>query len=359
VREQVPFYRYLNQHFFIILCRRDNLFEHALSWALNKITGKLNVYTAQDKIASFFSVFKQGVTLDPLSIKQSLDAYQRYVEWGERYFRAAAYYHYERDMPNIESYVLSLPIFAGQPRRVTWQDVYGQAFTDWNRCHYLSSDIGSVARLHRSTLLSLTAAPEPAAPMRPVRAPDMEQCWQQFQTAYEAVADPSWPRIYNLADWQALPQSIRNECLELHHIGYHLESALIGHNVSQGRYSDPALSGSNLALERDSLQVLQDTIGQTHSTFLAQHQDRYQQAAESITRMVELGIMPNSVPIKKQTLQDKRTLIRNFDQCVDTYNEWISRHPDLGDRVTDDGLLIQQHGEKNLWQGTETKKITG
>lgn len=355
VREQVPFYRYLNEHFFVILCRRDNLFEHALSWALNKITGKLNVYTAGDKISSFLAMFRDGVTLDPLSIKQSLDAYRRYIDWGDRHFRAAAYYCYERDMPRIESYVLGLPIFAGQPRRMTWQDVYQQEFHDWNRCHYYASDIGSVARLQRDQLWALeqaTVQSHPAADGQSLAA-QANQSWQQFLAAYSAVADPSWPSIHSVQDWYQLPASIRQECLELHDIGYHLESVLINQNVLDGLYSVPAQRVCKDMLADTALHRLKNSIANVHQDFLAAHHARYQQAAESIDRMVDLGILPNSVPIKKQTLQDKQSMIRNWDQCVDTYNAWISQHPDLGSPMTDQALRDLAQAEGQVWGGSK------
>ena len=360
VREQAPFYRYLNEHFFIILCRRDNLFEHALSWALNKITGKLNIYTATDKISSFFSVFRDGVTLDPLSIKQSLDAYDRYVRWGETHFRAAAYYHYERDMPNIERYVLDLPIFAGQPQRLTWKDVYQQEFHEWNRCHYYSSDIGTVARLHRDRLLALAAPVESTPVRRPLSDPaeQAQSSWLQFQAAYQAVADATWPAIHSLEDWYGLPAHIRRECLDLHDIGYHLESVLIHQNQQQGRYSDPKHSGSMLIMQPSAVEILQNSIAEVHGDFLSVHQDRYRQASESIGRMVELGILPNTVPIKKQTLQDKQALIRNFDQCVDTYNAWISQHPDLGSPMTSQALRDHVRAESDAWGHHQSPQIT-
>ena len=44
IEEQIKFYEYLNRNFYIISCRRDNLFEHALSWGINAHSKKLNVY---------------------------------------------------------------------------------------------------------------------------------------------------------------------------------------------------------------------------------------------------------------------------------------------------------------------------
>ena len=60
IEQQVPFYQYLNDNFYIISCRRHNVFEHALSWGLNKITKKLNVYSGDEKIDTFFDLYHSG-----------------------------------------------------------------------------------------------------------------------------------------------------------------------------------------------------------------------------------------------------------------------------------------------------------
>ena len=41
IASQVPFYNYLNENFLIVACRRRNVFEHAVSYTLSKITKKL------------------------------------------------------------------------------------------------------------------------------------------------------------------------------------------------------------------------------------------------------------------------------------------------------------------------------
>jgi hypothetical protein len=40
----------------------------------------------------------------------------------------------------------------------------------------------------------------------------------QIENSYNAVRDPSWPNIYNLADFQNLPEHIRKECTEIHEL---------------------------------------------------------------------------------------------------------------------------------------------
>jgi hypothetical protein len=57
--DQLSFYQYLNDNFFIVSCRRHNVFEHVLSWALTKVTKKLNVYSPEEKISSTFHLYKQ------------------------------------------------------------------------------------------------------------------------------------------------------------------------------------------------------------------------------------------------------------------------------------------------------------
>ena len=64
LQDQLPFYKYLNENFFIISCRRENVFEHALSWGINKITQNINVYSAEEKISTFFDIYQE--LLEPL-----------------------------------------------------------------------------------------------------------------------------------------------------------------------------------------------------------------------------------------------------------------------------------------------------
>jgi hypothetical protein len=67
------------------------------------------------------------------------------LQWTNEHFSPASYYYYERNILDIEKYILSLPIFNGQPCKKTWKDVFGISFNDWNRCHFLASDVGSIA----------------------------------------------------------------------------------------------------------------------------------------------------------------------------------------------------------------------
>lgn len=143
--DQLSFYQYLNDNFYIISCRRHNIFEHALSWCLSKVTKKLNVYEDQEKIDVFFNLYKNGIDLDPNSLLQTLNAYRDYIDWCNNHFSVANYFYYEEHLPRIENYILNLPIFANQTQKISWKENFGISFNDWNLCHYLKSDIGHLA----------------------------------------------------------------------------------------------------------------------------------------------------------------------------------------------------------------------
>lgn len=162
LEQQIPFYQYLDENFFIISCRRRNVFEHALSWCMSKVTKKLNVYSPQEKIDAFYDIYQSGITIDPESLVKSLEAYKNYLEWADNNFSIASYFYYDEHLGDVEKYILSLPVFSSQPKKISWQDTYDISFNDWNRCHRLSGDIGNLALENKAVLKSLTMSETPA-----------------------------------------------------------------------------------------------------------------------------------------------------------------------------------------------------
>lgn len=153
--EQLPFYRYLNENFYIIACQRENLFEHAISHALNNITKKLNVYSPLEKINSFYGLYRRGAIVEPEQIHHSLNRYKDYLAWAEQHFSVGSHFVYEKHLPDIEKYILNLPVFSEQKQRITWKQNFNIEFDEWNRYHYYASDIGSLALSSSDSLLQL------------------------------------------------------------------------------------------------------------------------------------------------------------------------------------------------------------
>lgn len=154
LQDQIPFYEFLNKNYFIISCRRQNLFEHALSQSLNRVHKKLNVFYAEEKINTFLDLYHKGINLDINTLLETLNTYKSYLAWCDN-FEIGSYFNYEQCLDNMESYILNLPIFMSQRQRVTWQDKFEIDLETWNRCHFYSSDIGALALVAPQQLLRL------------------------------------------------------------------------------------------------------------------------------------------------------------------------------------------------------------
>jgi hypothetical protein len=251
---QVPFYQYLNDNFFIISAQRKNLLEHALSWCIQGHSKKLNVYTHQEKIDTFADIYQNRITVDVNVMITYLNKYVNYLNWVDNHFTVNSYYEYETHMPNIEEYILGLDIFGGQQTK-SWHDTFGIEFRDWNRYHYLASDMSGISAQ--------------------LPSPDNLKITFDSQDQLDSV---DLAPVFN-------KNAIHNSL----------------------------------------------SIGDKQ--FLKKHTDKYISSYKAINELVRHKIMVTGIPIKLQTMMEKRQLIRNFDQCAETYNQWVKQNG-IGDPYT-------------------------
>jgi hypothetical protein len=329
LEQQIPFYQYLNDNFFIISCRRHNVFEHALSWCLSKVTKKLNVYTADEKINNFFDFYKTGIDLDPNSLIQTLNAYRDYTKWCDDHFNVANYFYYDEHLPHIEKYILGLPIFAGQPNQITWKDKFDIDFNTWNCCHYLTSDIGTLALDYPKEFKQL---------VNDHKIQELYDDEVRFLKNYQEVADPSWPNIASVAEYQNLPEVIRTEVEQKH---------LLPTNI------DPSKVSKYLNLT----QPFSNMLPAKHQEFINQHQHTYQNSMSEINHLINSGVMISSPPIKKQTLAEKKHIIKNYSQLLDVYNQWIQVNPDMGLALEESTLDQFAQAERDRWNPTSSNVV--
>jgi hypothetical protein len=66
--------------------------------------------------------------------------------------------------------------------------------------------------------------------------------------------------------------------------------------------------------------------------------------------MVEKKIMISPPPIKKQTLAEKKYIVKNFEQCLEVYNHWIGMNPTVGNPVEIDLMDSFAATERNNWK---------
>ena len=185
---------------------------------------------------------------------------------------------------------------------MTWKKNFGISLDDWNKLHYAYSDIGNIALSH-STAADL---------MR----------WLQSNndqvSDYQQHAPAQWPPITELRDFDDLPVEIKNQFLK-------------DQIQKQGLFS---------LLPADRQQSLQ------------QFRPGYEQARKTIDQMIQLGIIINGPPIKKQTLNEKRKTIKNFDFLIENYNHWAMLNPDISAPVSDQELSTEIRRESAYWNTT-------
>lgn len=140
--DQLRFYRYLNDNFFIIACNRHNLFEHALSWAFYAYTKRLNVFSPGEKEALYKRLTANKIYIDPTILVKHLDNYVEYEKWVDDHFHINATFNYETDSKDLEGYCNRLNIFDNTNN---WQNTYGMSWNDYNKCHYILSDTSNIA----------------------------------------------------------------------------------------------------------------------------------------------------------------------------------------------------------------------
>jgi hypothetical protein len=242
------------------------VFEHALSWTLNKITKKLNVYSGEEKLDTFIDMYARPIELNTDALIKSVEEYKDYLDRSNNYFSVGSYFEYGQDLENIESYILNLPVFAAQKEKISWKKTFGIEFNDWNRYHYLSSDVGSLALDHKEQFNLLLSAP-----------------------------------------------------------------------ISQSRELQ--------TINRNLFNLLPND----HKTFLKDNLKTFVDAKQCVNRMIELGIMHTSIPIKKQTLREKMHIVKNLDECIDAYNSFIEQNPGIGDPVNKEELMEAANVERTRW----------
>ena len=295
IDSQIKFYEYLNENFFIISCRRENLFEHALSWAISGHSKKLNVYNATEKIDIFHNIYKNGITIEQPVIEKYLRDYQNYIIWTEQNFNVQSYFNYDTDVLDIEKYILNLDFMQGHQDN-TWADMFGQDFNSYNACH----------RLLPNLVLSTNQSVEE---QRLISDPISELTWNKFKGA-------DWPEFDN-ANIDQLPVVVKKEITDV-------------------------VSTQKIALP----QVIHTT--REIAKFLDTNLPIYRNTSMQLESLITDGFLVTSIPIKLQSLKEKKDIVKNFDQCIVWYNEWVDKNQ-FGNKYSESTLNeISKQEEQKL-----------
>lgn len=267
IADQIPFYEYLNNNFYIISARRRNLFEHALSWSIQAHSKKLNVYSIEEKINVYTDIYKNKITIDQSQYINYLEKYKKYIEWANRHFNIQSIFNYDDSINDLENYILNLDFMKGTINN-SWEDMFGQTFNQWNSCHRL--------------IPNLMLLPQQGDNQLTLLDPQIEETWNQLKGS-------DWPETDNITSQtvEQLTTTIKQE------IESHFNNAIIHTNVSN------------------------DIMN-----FCSLHLTNYKKTYSQINELTKNGFLVSNVPIKLQTLHEKKMIVNNFDESIEWYNDW-------------------------------------
>jgi hypothetical protein len=258
--------------------------------SIGRITKKANVESVDEKIETFFDLYKNKINIDIRLFFKILNDYREYVDWSERYFSVSSYFCYEQHIPEIEKFILDLPIFQHQSKKITWKEKFGIDFNDWNRLHHLKSDIGSL-------------------------------------------------ELENILETEKF---VNNQKSELTH--------QFDINSRSNLSIEIKEKFTGMQNEEDRNMGIIPYLTSDKKLYAKKIKNNYEKSNSAIEKMVELGIIMSPLPIKKQSLAEKMHMVKNFDQCLRIYNDWIKKNQNLGSTISQQDLLNQIEKENKFWK---------
>jgi hypothetical protein len=131
-------------------------------------------------------------------------------------------------------------------------------------------------------------------------------------------------------------------------------------NSTQEFENLPVEIKQQFAHDRVSREGIIPLLSQDRQQQLDQFKPGYALAQKTINQMINLGIIINGPPIKKQTLAEKKKIIKNFDQLIETYNVWAEKNSNICAPVDSESLTANSKKEFNFWHDiSSTAMITG
>ena len=84
-------------------------------------------------------------------------------------------------------------------------------------------------------------------------------------------------------------------------------------------------------------------------SFLEKNIDLYSNINFQLRKLVVDGYLVSPPPLKLQSLREKKLIVRNFDECVTWYNEWVTKN-NFGNIYSDnelDNIMIDEDQKLN------------
>jgi hypothetical protein len=94
-------------------------------------------------------------------------------------------------------------------------------------------------------------------------------------------------------------------------------------------------------------------LNQQNQQFVKEHMTTYLKTYQTIQQLKKEKVLVTSIPIKLQTLLEKCLLIKNFDETLATYNNWVIKN-NFGNLVDVDQLKQPMKEELEKYYGNNS-----
>jgi hypothetical protein len=109
-------------------------------------------------------------------------------------------------------------------------------------------------------------------------------------------------------------------------------------------------SGLELAVVKSTNKILSN-LGRPDVEFLKKHSKKFVQTRNNLDELVKYKILDFPLQIKLQTMIEKKFCIKNFDQCVEWYNEWVTAN-NFGQIYCESAAYQSELDELKSWHAT-------
>ena len=149
----------------------------------------------------------------------------------------------------------------------TWEDMFGMTFDKWNKVHKTIADVRLINDAENTVKIKIPA-----------------------------ITHTDWDRIKGI-DW---PKELPLDLNEVDSIKKDEINSLV--------------QAEEISINKDKLNFLEKNIKQ------------YRSIMDTQAELVTSGFLVSEIPIKLQTFEEKKKLIKNYDQCIKWYNEWVTKN---------------------------------
>ena len=112
-----------------------------------------------------------------------------------------------------------------------------------------------------------------------------------------------------------------------------------------------------IQLEIDNQFMTTAKVTPDEYNFLSQNIKGYHETKLQLDKLTDDGFLVTNIPIKLQSLKEKKSIIDNFEQCIEWYNQWVETNQ-FGKKFSDEEIANISDTEENKLNAALQLRLT-